>query len=471
MGGSGHNPESPVAFLVSTIRHAVVSEQWNDNRQMTPRRAAQPLLKRLPPKVATLLRDLGRLADEQGVGLYLVGGVVRDLVLKRSNWDLDLTVEGDGMGFSRLVTDRYKAGSALFERFATARLILPDGLKVDIASTRRESYINPAALPDVRPASLEEDLFRRDFTINAMALQLNVTRWGELCDPYGGQQDLQRKTIRVLHNRSFVDDPTRIFRAIRFAERFGFCLEPNTGRLLARAASTNLVDRLSGSRLGNEIFALMKERHPEVSIGRLRRLRLLRFLHPRLVPGKRTERLLAALPQAIGSWRRQCPDAPLDLSLLWVMALLAHMNASVISGTIQRLQLSAVQAGALEWAGEKTSRIAKTLSGDALLRPSQIYHLLARVPDEALALALAKGLITNSGAAIGRLTRRLIRFIKRDRHAKTTTNGDTLKELGLQPGPHFKKILDRLLDERLDGRITAAAEERDRARILAKQYG
>jgi tRNA nucleotidyltransferase (CCA-adding enzyme) len=304
-----------------------------------------------------------------------------------------------------------------------------------------------------------------------MAIQLNLAPWGALRDPFGGRQDLKHKILRVLHDRSFVDDPTRIFRAIRFAERFGFRIEPHTGRLLARAARTNLVAQLSGPRLANEIFALMRETHPDSAIRHLRRLHLLRFLHPRLSLGTQTERLLAVVPHAMNAWKRQYPKNPLDRSLLWVMALLGHAHASVIAGTIQRLQLSVGQSEALEWAGEKTGRIAETLGSNALIRPSQIYRLLSRLPDEALALVLAKGLLTKKGAGIGRLTRRLARFLKRDRHVTTRINGDTLKEFGLRPGPHFKKILDRLLDERLDGRITAAAEERDRARALVEQYG
>src|SRR4029078_3418520 len=131
-----------------------------------------------------------------------------------------LTVEGDGVAFARLVTNRYGAGLALFERFATARLVFPDGLKVDIASARRESYAAPAALPNVETASLEHDLFRRDFTINAMAIQLNEAQWGALLDPFGGRQDLKNKILRVLHDRSFVDDHTRIFRSIPFRDSF-----------------------------------------------------------------------------------------------------------------------------------------------------------------------------------------------------------------------------------------------------------
>jgi tRNA nucleotidyltransferase (CCA-adding enzyme) len=382
-----------------------------------------------------------------------------------------LTVEGDGIAFARLVADRYGAGIALFERFATARLILPNGLKIDIASARRETYANPAALPDVLTASLEEDLFRRDFTINAMAIQLNRAHWAHLHDPYGGQRDLNDKRLRVLHERSFVDDPTRIFRAIRFAQRFVFRLEPNTERLLVRAANTNLVARLSGPRLANEIFALMKEDRPDLAIERLRRLRLLRFLHPRLRMEKLTKRLLAALPLAIDWWDRHCAKSSLDRPLLWVMALLAQAPRAVIAGTIQRLQLSGAQTRALEWAGEKTSRISKTLSTEAPLRPSHVYRLLSTLPEEALTLVLAKGHMVEREAGVGRLKRRLLGFLTRDRHVTITINGETLKQFGLRPGPHFKTILDRLLDERLDGRLTAGAQERDRARILVQQYG
>ena len=428
-------------------------------------------MQRLPNKLARLLRRLGRLADAEGIGLYLVGGVVRDLLLKRNVWDLDLTVEGNGVSFARLVAKRFGAGLALFERFATARLVFPGGIKVDIASTRRESYADPAALPDVVTASLDEDLCRRDFTVNAMAVALNKSRWGALRDPYGGRRDLRSKRLRVLHHRSFVDDPTRIFRAIRFAERFGFRLEAKTARLLAEAAHTNLIARLSGPRLANEIFALMKEQRPEEAIRRLRRLRLLRFVHPHLVIRQRSERLIAVLPTAIRWWERRCPQLLLDRTMLRVMTLLSYAAPATICGSIERLQLSSEQARTLEYAGEQTSCAAALLSSQAAMQPSAIYRILSPLPNEALVLVLAKALVSGRRAGRARLSRRLNRFVMRDRHITTTINGHNLKELGLRPGPHFRTILNQLLDERLDGRISAAAQERERASALVKQYG
>ena len=182
------------------------------------------LLQRLPDRVVRLLREIGQLGDERGCQVYVVGGVVRDLLLGHVTLDLDLAVEGDGIAFARAVSDRYRAGLAVFERFATARLVFQDGLKMDIATTRRESYAQPAVLPTVQPASIEEDLYRLDFTINALAMQLNPGQFGRLLDAYEGQRDLRARTIRVLHAGSFQDDPTRIFRAIRFEQRFGFRL-------------------------------------------------------------------------------------------------------------------------------------------------------------------------------------------------------------------------------------------------------
>jgi tRNA nucleotidyltransferase (CCA-adding enzyme) len=426
------------------------------------------LLRRLPRKRLSLLRELGALADERGVSLYLVGGVVRDLLLARKNWDLDLAVEGDGISFARLVADRFRAGLALFERFATARLVLPNGLKMDIATTRRESYAKAAVLPDVAPASLQEDLYRRDFTINAMAIQLNPAKFGQLHDPYGGQHDLRAKTIRVLHEGSFVDDPTRIFRAIRFAQRFGFSLESSTRRLLEEAAATDLIQLLSGPRLCSEVLRLLGERDPAKLIKTLVVLRLLRFLHPRLRYTQHAQRVVAVLPRALAWWKKQCPAHKVEQPLVYFMALLSDVGPSVSRAVSQRLQLSSAQSRAVTMAGQPTSRIARALLQGTDLRPSRVYRLLEAIPDEALVLALAKGMLTKSGKATRRLQQRISRFVRRDRKVVITVRGDDLKQLGLPPGPRFKKIFERLLDARLDGEVKTSMQEIDMVRRLAR---
>lgn len=425
------------------------------------------LLRGLPAERRALLRELGTLADQRGLPIYLVGGVVRDLLLGRENWDLDVTVEGDGIAFARFVADRYGAGVAFFERFATARLVLPDGLKLDIASTRRESYAKPAALPDVAPAALKEDLYRRDFTINAMAIQLNPVGFGRLYDPYGGRHDLKARTIRVLHEGSFIDDPTRIFRAVRFTERFGFRLEPVTGRLLRRAAATNIVTSLSGPRLCNEILLLMNERDPDRTTETLGRLKLLRFLHPRLRYGKQVKRLFTVLPRTLDWWRKHCSEVPVDQPLSYLMALLSDSGPTVIRSVIQRLQLSNAQSQAVEWAGQRTSRMARELMRRTEMRPARVHRLLMAMPVEAVVLAFAKSRVTKKHESVRCFQRRLLRFVKRDRHVSIAVRGDDLKRFGLAPGPRFKKILDRLLDARINGEVKTEAQERDMARRMA----
>jgi tRNA nucleotidyltransferase (CCA-adding enzyme) len=426
---------------------------------MKHRMTQNDLLRRLPQERLSLLRELGNLADEGGVSLYLVGGVVRDLLLKRENWDLDLTVEGDGVAFARLVADRYGAGLAVFERFATARLVFPDGLKMDIATTRRESYAQPAVLPTVQPASIEEDLYRRDFTINAIAMQLNPGQFGRLLDAYGGQRDLRAHTIRVLHAGSFQDDPTRIFRAIRFEQRFGFRLERPTLRLLVQAASTNLIQQLSGPRLQNEILLLFAEHDPLRTIARLAQLKLLRFLHRRLCYTKTVKRVITAVPKALAWWARRFKDSVIDRPIVYLMALSSESSPAVVAAMIQRLMLSREQAKNVSAGGHRVDRALKRLANKGTVRPSQVYRLLADLSDEALVLLLAKQVSRQHGVRLRLLKRHLLAYVK-NRAVKTALTGRDLQTMGLEPGPQYKTILGKLLDARIDGMITTEAEER-----------
>jgi tRNA nucleotidyltransferase (CCA-adding enzyme) len=436
---------------------------------MNSRVSSRNLLHRLPRGRLSLLRELGTLADERGMSLYLVGGVVRDLLLKRRNWDLDMTVEGDGVAFAYVVADRYGTGLAIFERFATARLVLPSGIKLDIASTRRESYAKPAALPDVAPASLKEDLYRRDFTMNAMAIQLNAAHFGQLHDPYGGQRDLKVKTIRVLHEGSFVDDPTRIFRAIRFLQRFGFRLESETARLLKEAAATDLVQQLSGPRLCNEILCLFGEPDPGKLIRSLAKLRLLRFLHPRLRYTKKVQRLVWALPRALIWWETHCLSLPIDPPLVYLMALLGGAEPSVVQAVVARLMLSKEQAGKVLVSGKRLETIACKAARIMEWKSSEFYHLLFAVPDEALVLSLA--MVGNQRATLRRLRRRVLEYVTRLRTVTSKLRGDDLLRMGLKTGPEVGALLTRLLDARLDGMVKTKRDERAFVRAYLLRVG
>ncbi|MBW2560031.1 MAG: CCA tRNA nucleotidyltransferase [Deltaproteobacteria bacterium] len=227
-------------------------------------------LRRLP--ALPVLQDAGRCAGEMGFGAYAVGGLVRDLFLQRETLDVDIAIEGDSIAFASRFSADHGTHLLVYERFKTANLAFSSGFKMDVATTRTEVYEHPAALPLVRPGSIKDDLFRRDFSMNTLAVCLNPDRFGELLDPFQARKDIRKGSIRILHDRSFVDDPTRIFRAARFEKRFDFKLEDVTKRCVQDAVSAGLIERLSGYRIASELRLILKEEDPLPVIQRLEEL-------------------------------------------------------------------------------------------------------------------------------------------------------------------------------------------------------
>ena len=243
---------------------------------------AGEVLKRSP--LLPLLREVGISAEEMGFDSYAVGGLVRDLLLRRETLDADVVIEGDGIAFASRFSAERSATLTMYDRFMTATLVLPDGSKVDVATARKEVYERPAALPLVRPGSIRDDLFRRDFTINTLAVCLNPDQFGEMIDLFQGRDDIRKGSIRILHEKSFVDDPTRIFRAVRFEKRFGFTMEEMTERRAREAVSAGLMQRLSGYRIASELRLISKEEDPGSVVTRLEELDV---LFPLAEKGKR----------------------------------------------------------------------------------------------------------------------------------------------------------------------------------------
>src|SRR4030043_497632 len=237
------------------------------------------LLKYLPPQILALAKIAGKEASELEQELYLFGGVVRDLFLGRANFDFDLVVEGDAINLARRLAKDSQAKLTVHSRFGTAKITYP-GFSLDLATARNETYSQPGALPTVKPGSLKDDLIRRDFSINAMALHLNPQRFGELIDMYHGKDDLNNRLIRILHSKSFVDDATRILRAIRYEQRLGFKLETETEKLLRRDVA--MLNTISGDRIRHEMGLTLKEEEPEKVILRAEELGVLAKLHPLL---------------------------------------------------------------------------------------------------------------------------------------------------------------------------------------------
>jgi tRNA nucleotidyltransferase (CCA-adding enzyme) len=423
------------------------------------------LKRRLPHSIFRLLQQASRLTQRDQIPGYLVGGFVRDLLLDHPDHaaaDIDLVVEGDGIAFAQSLAKTIGADVVIHVRFGTAVLCCRGGVRIDVATARSEQYASPAALPTVKPGSIKEDLYRRDFTINSLALRLDKERFAELVDYYGGQRDLRHHLIRVLHPRSFVDDPTRIFRAIRFEQRYRFRLEKNTRGLLQQAVKSHVIRRLSSTRLRQELILLLSEREPCKSIARLADLHLLQFIHPGLGRSRHMPRTLKAflknVKQGVESGREMKAES-IRTWLVYLAALCETLSASALRTMLKRLHFARPEADLLQLAHAKSDRLLQALA--RAIRPSQVYQVLSGFPDELLLFLLAK-------ARRQEAKRQIRAFMTDYRHINPRLSGTGLKAMGLKPGPMFKRLLERLRTARLDGEVKTVAEERELVRKLAK---
>lgn len=421
---------------------------------------------RLPVPLLSLLQKTGELAERRHVCVYAVGGFVRDLLLGIPNLDLDLAVEGDGIRFAKALAQRYQARVTTHDRFGTATVTFADGHRFDFATARTESYEAPGALPTVQWSSIKEDLRRRDFTINTLAIRLNAPRFGELVDLHGGLRDLQDKTIRVLHGLSFIDDPTRVFRAIRFEQRLGFHLDRNTAILMQEAVKMGIMHRLSPSRLSAELLHVLSEREPVKILARLADFNLLQFIHPRLKWSSGLARLLNAVDKAV-AWHAQLSFGRLKSPwVVYGMALLDALPQPAVQETLDRLTFPRRQAQSMLWWANtqvrpyEGARLLRTL--DRTIKPSETFRALRNLPDETLVFLMAK---TRSVRGKQNIADQL----KTYRRVKPILNGTDLKTMGINPGPLYNRILDLLLDARLDGIAETETDERRLVHRLAKQ--
>ncbi|MBH0196669.1 MAG: CCA tRNA nucleotidyltransferase [Nitrospira sp.] len=408
---------------------------------------------RLPRAVVTLLEEAGRLADHSDVALFVVGGCVRDLLLGIQNLDLDLVVEGDGIAYARKLGEVLHARVTVHERFGTAVLLLPDGFTLDVATARTEYYEFPTALPTVEQSSIKKDLYRRDFTINALAVRLNEKGFGDVLDFYGGQRDLNDKVVRVLHGLSFLEDPTRIFRAIRFERRFGFHLGRDTAALIAGAVKMNLFHRLSGHRVLEELKLLLGEREPKHAVHRLFDFDLLKFIHPKLVWTNRLKALLDAIEQAVDWYQLLYLDRKMEPWLVYMMGLMEVLPERAVTEVLKRFPFSEPEAAKLTMARASCHAVIRRLGGKRVLKPAEVYRLLSSLSDEVLLSLMAK----SKGDSV---KRQVSAFLTTYQQVKPVLTGADLKAMGLKPGPKFKQILDQLLDACLNGEVKTEPEQR-----------
>jgi tRNA nucleotidyltransferase (CCA-adding enzyme) len=410
------------------------------------------LLARLLPPVAALLGDLGAAVGRAGSRLWLVGGAVRDLWLGEPSADIDLVVEGAFEAAAAAIAASGHGVDAKDAAFLTYRVrpradLGAEGLTIDLGATRRESYPRPAALPVVEAGTFEEDLRRRDVSLNAVGIRLDPEGRGEVADPTGGLADLAAGRLRVLHARSFEDDPTRAFRVARFAGRYGFALEETTAASLAAAVTGGLVDRLSPARVRAQLALLAAETPLEAPVARHEALGVLAAVHPALAGGAARAAPLDAA--AAGLRALGVPTGePLGRFLL---ACLAGRTGAEVDGALARVGIGGGPGRRLAGEAGRLPALAARLGGPAAIAPRALHEALAGADPAAVVAAVALG-----GPAAGR---EVSRFALDLQALRPRLDGRALAALGVPPGPAVGRVLDRLLTERLEGRLTAREDE------------
>ncbi|MBI1987200.1 MAG: CCA tRNA nucleotidyltransferase [Nitrospinae bacterium] len=485
----------------------------------------------LPSEVQKVFQMVASVAGQAGFPVYTVGGLVRDLWLRkrheenrhgqatfaapenenglprdsgiftvkaqgsklkaqssdplRARPDVDLVVEGNGLSVARELAARLVGKIRIHKWYGTAVLLLPSGLRVDVATARRERYERPAAPPQIEPASIQDDLYRRDFSINALAIRLNGPEAYRLVDDFGGLRDLEEGLIRVLHPRSFIEDPSRILRAIRFEQRFAFAIEESTLKLMQEAIEEGWVGRLSGPKLWLELTYLLREKGkaPLKNIRRMSELGLLKFIHPHLILTDRLEELLARVEEVLGWYRslhvkkedgRRAPSPEEDAaswstsqkreslrlqdlqeiqpSLLYLMGLVSGLMDPEVEEVFQRLSLRPEEVRKLKVAQRHVPIVAEELAWARDIPPGKLYRLLSPLPPEALLWLAVQ-------APTARIRPLIACYLTELRDMEPFLRGRDLVKLGLRPGPVFKEILNQTRELRLNGVLKTREDE------------
>ncbi|HVN32256.1 MAG TPA: CBS domain-containing protein, partial [Thermoanaerobaculaceae bacterium] len=404
------------------------------------------LRRALPPRLLEVLTAAGELARASGGHAFLVGGAVRDVLLARSIEDVDVVVEGNGVELAERLAAQFGGHSHPHEAFLTAAVQVGDDVRLDVATARTEFYRSPAALPEVETSAMRQDLYRRDFTINAMAINLSPGRFGDLLDFFGGQRDLERRQIRVLHSLSFLDDPTRAIRAVRFATRLGFEIATETRQLVRVAVREGVFSRLSGERLRDELAELLDEGHPVEALAELEQLGVFPAVFPSPAWGVALHRFMHDV-ESVLAWSvlEEVYEGP--RWLVYIIALAARAGEGGGKVLAQRLALS--------------GRVAATVAG-ARSRMEQLLAIVCQkgVPPSEVVAAVERSdraLVTVTMAAAGAQERRVLRqALTAWMRAPAPVSGAQLRAAGVKPGPAIGNAVRQTRAAVLDGKVEKA---------------
>ena len=452
-------------YLVSRKKNKDLEnpDMENSIRHAKKRNILPFINERLDKNLIALLKEIGHVGDQMNLDLYVVGGFVRDLMLYRDSDDIDVVVEGDGIAFACHLA-RLKQGRCNTHReFGTAVVILPNGFKIDVASARLEYYKSPAALPTVEMSSIKLDLFRRDFTINTLAICLNSDGFGTLIDFFGAQRDLKDKTIRIIHNHSFVEDPTRIFRAIKFANRFDFAIGKLTANLIQNAVRIDFFKALSGRRVFSEIKQILEEEDPISAIQLIKAYHLDKVIHPELILDKTVIALMESVKKTLAWHDLLYLDPSYQRWAVYFMVMLKRCPVRVAHEICAKFKLAPRHKNAVIRDRLRADDRLYILERKLPCPNSFLYNLLSIFKTEQILYIMATAKKEKSRKAISFYYTQL-------KDTEISVRGKDLVEMGMKPGPEFKDILQKILEAKLDGRLKSRDDELTYLKELHHQY-
>jgi tRNA nucleotidyltransferase (CCA-adding enzyme) len=405
-----------------------------------------------------IVREAGLLAGQSGLRAFVAGGCVRDLILGKKVKDLDIVIDGDAAVVAKKFASEHNGTMVKYPQFGTATVTLSGGRAVDFASVRQEIYPSPGALPVVSPGTLEADLFRRDFTINALAIEIGPERFGRLIDHYNGLNDLKARVIRVLHSKSFIDDPTRILRAVRFEQRFEFPIEPVTLGLLRQAVKRGAVNSVKPQRFFEEFRKNLKEQTAPENLNRLSQLEILKALSKDFKFDLRKLRLVREAEDALTWAHKNLKKEPVNGWLVYWMILCDGIPFERVTKLQERFAFTAVDR--IKTGNAFSSADAVKMMARRRLSAGQVFAVLRSRSVEELLFIWSK-----NPSVRGMIQKYLLQW----RHVGLKITGDDLKRLGIPSGRIFKNILDEVLYSVVDGRCRLRSQQLAYAETIYQQ--
>ncbi|OWZ83975.1 CBS domain-containing protein [Natranaerobius trueperi] len=408
------------------------------------------MTKRLPDKVMGILYLIGKKADKEGYKVYGVGGFVRDLLLGKDNLDLDLVVENDAISFAKSLKNYLNGKLKTFPQYQTARLTLPSGKHVDFATARIEYYAFPAASPEVEQSTIKQDLYRRDFTINTLAVKLNGSTFGKLLDFFDGAKDLKEGIIRVLYNLSFVEDPTRIFRGIRFEARFNFTIEDQTLLFMKNSLITGVLDKLPGEKLYEEFRNVFYEENFMDALMKMDEIGIFENIFPDLKLNENKIETISIIQDILQWYEQRSYNKSVSKEVLIFSCLFYDQPAPIVSSLSERLKIPTKIREVIFTTINHENYLTKKLEED--LKNSELVELLDGYPLETILFVLARK--DNKS-----IKEKVYYFLENLKGVGISITGEDLKNLGIKPGPIYKKALEEVRKARLDGIVSTSEEE------------